>query len=67
MLCLDSSTDKVVVQLEVLNRIEMMTGRKITDLFEYFVGSGVGGLLLLAMVYGKSPPVWLASKHLVQG
>ena len=53
ILCLDSSSDKVVVQLEVLNRIELMTGRKITDLFEYVVGSGIGGLLILAMVYGK--------------
>ncbi len=53
VLCLDSSAEKTVVQLEILNRIEKLTGRKISELFDYMVGSGIGGLMLLAMVYGK--------------
>ncbi len=53
VLCLDSSSEKALVQLEILNRIEKLTGKKVSELFEYMVGSGIGGLMLLAMVYGE--------------
>ena len=41
-----------LVQLELLKQIEKATGKKITDLFRWIVASGVGGLLMLVMVYG---------------
>ena len=41
-----------LVQLELLNQIEKATGKKITDLFQWIVASGIGGLLILLMVYG---------------
>ncbi len=41
------------MQLEVLNQLEQLTSKKISELFDYMVGSGIGGLFLLAMVYGK--------------
>ena len=43
-----------LVQLEVLSQLEKATGRKIVDIFEWIVASGVSGFLVLAMVYGKS-------------
>ena len=43
-----------LVQLELLHRIEKATGKKITELFQWIVASGIGGLLMLVMVYGMS-------------
>ena len=42
-----------LVQLELLNQLERATGKKITQLFQWIVASGLGGLLMLVMVYGK--------------
>ena len=52
MLCLDNSSTMALVQLELLHRIEKATGKKITELFQWIVASGIGGLLMLVMVYG---------------
>ena len=52
MLCLDNSSTMALVQLELLHQIEKVTGKKITELFQWVVASGVGGLLMLVMVYG---------------
>jgi patatin-like phospholipase/acyl hydrolase len=41
-----------LVQLELLHQIEQATGKKITELFQWIVASGIGGLLILVMVYG---------------
>ena len=53
MLCLDNSSTMALVQLELLHQIEKATGKKITELFRWIVASGIGGLLMLIMVYGK--------------
>ncbi len=42
-----------LVQLEILNQLEKVTGKRIVDLFEWIVASGVSGFLMMAMVYGK--------------
>ena len=42
-----------LVQLELLHQIEKATGKKITELFQWIVASGIGGVLMLVMVYGK--------------
>ena len=52
ILSIDSSSTMALVQLEVLNQLEKTTGKKITDIFEWIVASGVGGFLMMAMVYG---------------
>ena len=52
MLCLDNSSTMALVQLELLHQIEKATGKKITQLFQWIVASGIGGLLMLVMVYG---------------
>ena len=53
MLCLDNSSTMALVQLELLHQIEKATGKKITELFKWIVASGIGGVLMLVMVYGK--------------
>ena len=53
MLCLDNSSTMALVQLELLHQIEKATGKKITELFQWIVASGIGGVLMLVMVYGK--------------
>ena len=52
MLCLDNSSTMALVQLELLHQIEKATGKKITELFQWIVASGIGGLLMLVMIYG---------------
>ena len=42
-----------LVQLEMLNQLEKITGKRIPELFEWIVASGVSGFLMMAMVYGK--------------
>ena len=54
ILSLDSSVTLAVVQLEVLNQLEKATGRTIADMFDWIVASGVGGFLMMAMVYCES-------------
>ena len=46
-----------LVQIEVLSQLEQGTGRKITELFDWIVGSSTGGILALCMAYGKLPVV----------
>ena len=57
VLFLDGGGIKGLVQIEVLSRLEQETGRKITELFDWIVGSSTGGVLALGMVYGKFPTV----------
>ena len=53
ILTLDSSSTMALIQLETLSQIEKATGKKIPELFEWIVASGVGGFLMMAMVYCK--------------
>ena len=52
MLFLDGGGIKGLVQVEILSQLEEATGRKITELFDWIVGSSTGGILALGMVYG---------------
>ena len=53
VLCLDGGGIKGLVQIEVLCELERTSGRKITELFDWFVGTSTGALILLAVIYGK--------------
>ena len=54
VLCLDGGGIKGLILVELLSCIEEITGKKIIDLFDWFVGTSTGGILALALVYSKS-------------
>ena len=53
VLCLDGGGARGLVQLEVLRQIEERLCGKIIDNFDYIVGTSAGGIIALALVYGK--------------
>lgn len=53
ILFLDGGGIRGLIQIEVLSLITKMTGRQVTDLFDWIVGTSTGGVLALGMVYGK--------------
>eukprot|EP00731_Ephydatia_muelleri_P031640 Em0023g147a len=53
ILCLDGGGMKGLAQIEVLSQLEVATGRKITQLFDWIVGTSTGAIIALAMVYAK--------------
>lgn len=52
LLFLDGGGIKGLVQIEILARIEQLTGRRIVDLFDWIIGCSTGGIVALALVYG---------------
>ena len=54
ILSLDGGGLKGLILIEVLIYIERLTGKKIVELFDWIVGSSTGGVIALALVYGKS-------------
>ena len=54
ILCLDGGGIRGLVQLEILGEIERLSGRRITELFDWIIGTSTGGVIALGMVYGKS-------------
>lgn len=53
ILCLDGGGMKALVELDILSSIEKHTGKKITELFDWIVGTSTGGILALGLVYGE--------------
>ena len=53
VLSLDGGGMKGLIQIEVLEQLEKLTQRKITEIFDWIVGTSVGGIVALAIVYGK--------------
>ena len=37
----------------MLKTIEQMTGKSVSELFDWVVGTSTGGILALGMIYGK--------------
>lgn len=52
VLCLDGGGIKGLIQIEVLIQIEEKMKRKITELFDWIIGTSTGGIIALALVYG---------------
>ena len=53
VLCLDGGGIKGLILIELLSCVEKVTGKKIIDLFDWFVGTSTGAILALALVYSK--------------
>ena len=56
MLFLDGGGMRGLLEIEVLLEIERRTGRQIVELFDWIVGTSIGGVIALALVYGKCVP-----------
>ncbi len=52
VLFLDGGGIRGLIQIEVLTLIMKMTGREISDLFDWIVGTSTGAIVALGMVYG---------------
>ena len=53
VLCLDGGGMRGLIQLEVLRQITESTGRSISELFQWVVGTSTGAIVALALVYGE--------------
>ena len=53
LLFLDGGGIKGLSQIETLIQLEEATGRKVTELFDWIVGTSTGGVIALAVVYGR--------------
>jgi hypothetical protein len=53
VLLLDGGGMKGLVEIEILYQIMKRTGRKITDLFDWIVGTSTGAIIALGLVYGE--------------
>ena len=53
ILVLDGGGMRGLLQIEILSQIEKATGRRITELFDWIIGTSTGGIMALALVYGK--------------
>ena len=54
ILTLDGGGIRGLIQIEILSEIERLTGKKITELFDWIIGTSTGGILALGLVYCKS-------------
>ena len=63
ILCLDGGGLKGLIMIEVLIRIEQLTQKKITELFDWIVGTSTGGVIALGLVYGE----WSMHVHVLVG
>lgn len=54
VLCMDGGGIRGLIQMELLTQLERLTGKKVTELFDWIVGTSTGGIVALGLVYGKS-------------
>ena len=53
ILFLDGGGMRALVEIEILMDIEKRTGHKVTELFDWIVGTSTGAILALGLVYGE--------------
>ena len=53
ILCLDGGGMRFLMQAEILAHIQAATGRKIVEMFDWIIGTSMGGALALMLVYCK--------------
>lgn len=51
ILCLDGGGIRGLIQIEILSEIERRTGNRITELFDWIIGTSTGGVIALGLVY----------------
>ena len=58
VLCLDGGGIRGLIQMEVLSQLERATGKKVTELFDWIIGTSTGGVVALSLVYGELVLLW---------
>ena len=53
ILVLDGGGMRGLIQLTVLEEIERLMGKRIVELFDWIIGTSTGGIIALALTYGK--------------
>lgn len=53
ILFMDGGGIRGLVLVEVLIELQKLTGKPVTHMFDWIVGTSIGGILALALVYGK--------------
>ena len=53
ILCLDGGGIRGLVTLSILQEIERRTGKRITEIFDWIVGTSTGGIIALGLCYGE--------------
>ena len=51
ILSLDGGGVRALIQIDILCEIERLTGKRVTQLFDWIIGSSAGGIVALALVY----------------
>lgn len=51
ILSLDGGGIRALIQIDILCEIERLTGKNITQLFDWIIGTSSGGIVALALVY----------------
>ena len=52
ILFLDGGGMRGLLQIEILEQLEKKTGRRVTELFDWIVGTSTGAIVALSLVYG---------------
>ena len=51
ILSLDGGGIRALIQIDILSELERLTGKRVTQLFDWIIGTSSGGILALALVY----------------
>ena len=51
VLCLDGGGIRGLIQLEMLSQLEKATGKRVTELFDFIIGTSIGGIGALCLVH----------------
>ena len=63
ILFLDGGGMRGLIQIEILSQLEEQTGRSITELFDWIVGTSTGGVVALALIYGEQTQIIMLLKN----
>lgn len=54
VLCLDGGGIKGALQLQILVELERCTGKKCNEMFNFFAGTSIGGMIAISLALGQS-------------
>ena len=51
VLCLDGGGIRGLIQIEILSQLERETGKRVTELFDWIIGTSTGGVVAISVIY----------------